>query len=1105
MMYNGYCTHAYNDTTTTQTYRYRPNINKNGEDAFAISLRATALYADSAEPDRRTVNVTISPVNDAPEITPNYTVFVGAYTFRANETQWVDPLDPNATLANYSRVVLNVTSIDAEPAMRANITHPGLGRLYTKLAYPGSYPYAEYVQGDLLNMTLLSTTDGANKTTTFGVELYYVAPPGWRGSPLTKLTWTAWDGTLTRSFPAEAVVAVLCPVGYAKRTSTSFSVGSGNETYGECEACVAGTYSPSEDATRCTACPLGYYSETGSGRCTACPVGYFGDAAGSGACTRCPLNLEGDTNSSQTTTGTASTSKSQCVCAAADPKTEAYPFGYYGRAGERCRYCNSDKQWTCTENNLTLPMTRFGYWMDVCQAYPAKARQCSPPQACEGIGKENITNMFETSANVSWSVACAKLPAADTVDGTCQTGYGEAACATCIRPGYYRMERSCHKCPTSDGTMMVILISIAVVVAAPILFKVSEQAKNFPSLNIGLSFSQFLGVFSIHLEYPDVLTRFLSVFSFANLNLELVHPECSIGSWNFSKKWMVMSLSPFIIAGILTLSVLAGLLLHLFNEYPGAWILRANPHFLRIPDGHKRGSVHKLKYLLVKGLPWNSFVKLGRSAIRAQLTFFQVAYMFLSSSAFELFDCTKNDDGNYYLDSEPSVRCGWPHASNENASQEWVDVYQYAIGTIVLYPVGILLLFASLLYSIRYSLDTPAANQVLGFFYGRYEKQWYWYELVQLSKKMILVAILSLMPDGDISMKARKACCSIALVTLVTLCHFYAAPYASSNLDNMMSMALGAEFVLLFSGLIFLTDKMSPTFRLALTIINVVVILGAVVFLIVFVALDIAPDKVKKLRKWWGERHMRKKKMELRKSESLRKKERKARGEEEVADKPLGMYAQVAIFDFIKRAMVSRQAAKFFNPRATDAVAAIRTAWGQKRVRELGLAGELDQPDVTKDDLKRMFERLHKRSEVRETFSITAKPDPVFADFLKDATKSETLEGLAVEDIAENHRTDAFFERLMCDKLPKQTESAAKNSWYVRSVNILFQGRSTWLRKRHATDRLQAMETTGLLTRTKVLDLGHPDSQEEGEGGGGGGGDEDNESQPEPTAAKTFA
>jgi len=41
--------------------------------------------------------------------------------------------------------------------------------------------------------------------------------------------------------------------------------------------------------------------------------------------------------------------------------------------------------------------------------------------------------------------------------------------------------------------------------------------------------------------------------------------------------------------------------------------------------------------------------------------------MMLAGSAFELFDCAKNVDGFYYLNSEPSVRCGWPHAPNNTA------------------------------------------------------------------------------------------------------------------------------------------------------------------------------------------------------------------------------------------------------------------------------------------------------------------------------------------------------------------------------------------------------------------------------------------------------
>ena len=42
-----------------------------------------------------------------------------------------------------------------------------------------------------------------------------------------------------------------------------------------------------------------------------------------------------------------------------------------------------------------------------------------------------------------------------------------------------------------------------------------------------------------------------------------------------------------------------------------------------------------------------------------------------------------------------------------------LPISPYAVATIVLYPIGIFALFATMLWSIRHSLDTPAAQSVL--------------------------------------------------------------------------------------------------------------------------------------------------------------------------------------------------------------------------------------------------------------------------------------------------------------------------------------------------------------------------------------------------------
>ena len=1064
--------------TNSQVYRFRPAINVNGADFFSFSLRGVGTEEGKTLPLDKTIAVTIVPTNDPPTIPNNRTVTVGYYSFRDDERAWVDPLIPNATgTMNFTAITFEATSLDGETVMLANMSNPSFGLLFTNLGSDGRDvdESSLYSAGTLLNMTL-NIAAATDATTSFNLTLYYVPPDGARSMPAASISWYAWDGVMVKSIPGTALIQVLCPVGFYKKDDLHVSAASAKLTHGECAPCAAGTYSPVEDSSRCTLAAVGYYAEAGMGRHVPCPLGTYSDSTAAAKCTACPRNREGNTALTSTTPSAASPSIASCVCTAADP-TASFSFGYYGRAGESCYYCDDAIGWTCTEKNLTLPLPSYGFWIDVCHPYPAKRRQCFPSHACMAISAANVSTMFQTNDNVSWTTACAKLPVPDVVDGTCLDGFEESACSTCIRPGFYRLTGSCGKCPESDNTVTIIFIAIGVIIAAPILFKASEQMNNFPSINIGISFSQYVGLFSVQLKYPEVLRRIMAAFSFFNLNLELIHPECSIGSWDSSKKWQVVSLMPFAVFTLLSTAVAGVGLVCAFNALAHAYFMRANPDFLKLGVGQTAGVGYKVKRLMVIGVSWSQFVTFAQKAIRAQLTFFQVAYLFLAASAFELFDCTKNEsDGFYYLDSEPSVRCGWPYAPNDTATQNWLDVYMYAIASIVIYPIGIFVLFATLLYMIRYSRDSDATRKILGFFYFRYEKEWYWYELVQLAKKAILVAILLLLPDGNTSLQSRKACCSIALVTLVTLMHFYATPYQSANLDRMMAMALGAEFLLLFSGLIFLTDKLSVHFRLALTILNVIFIISVVCLLLIFILLDVAPGAILKLEKFFRNRKNRAERKKFRRKRTLKMAERKVSGEiGEPLVNPLSIYSQVVIFAFIKRVLVSHQAAKFFTPRAAAAVATIRTASGQQRIRELAKRSVLEchplsrLPKLTKENIKSMFNKLQERSKKRETLSIMTKIDPNFSDFIKKIAKSDTLEGLAIGDVAENLSTDRFFEKLMCGQLSVQQKEAATASRCMRFVKAIRQGRSTWKRTRHARGKMHATE-------------------EQADGGGGGDG-----------------
>jgi len=197
------------------------------------------------------------------------------------------------------------------------------------------------------------------------------------------------------------------------------------------------------------------------------------------------------------------------------------------------------------------------------------------------------------------------------------------------------------------------------------------------------------------------------------------------------------------------------------------------------------------------------------------------------------------------------------------------------------------------------------------------------------------VLVLTLFPNNTNSMKVRKAVCSIVIALLNILLQMYASPYESINLDRMKSLALGAEFFCLFSGLIFLSDKMSPSFRTALIVANVIVILFALIALGVFIMLDIAPQNIQKLKTFMKDREARKASAERKKLRNKREKELKKQGLK-LEDQPLSIIAQMKIMRFVRNALVTRQGYRFLNARAVSSLASIRTAWGQDKLQQRG-------------------------------------------------------------------------------------------------------------------------------------------------------------------------
>ena len=123
-----------------------------------------------------------------------------------------------------------------------------------------------------------------------------------------------------------------------------------------------------------------------------------------------------------------------------------------------------------------------------------------------------------------------------------------------------------------------------------------------------------------------------------------------------------------------------------------------------------------LKAGLIRALPYLLY-----------LLFF--AFPLVSSRAFQAFDCEEFDDGTRYLKLDYSVDCD---------DNEYGRVVSLAWVAIALYPVGIPLLYLTLLLTARKAILTEHPTDLsrsLTFLTSDYEPSMYWWELVEISKK----------------------------------------------------------------------------------------------------------------------------------------------------------------------------------------------------------------------------------------------------------------------------------------------------------------------------------------------------------------------------------
>ena len=202
---------------------------------------------------------------------------------------------------------------------------------------------------------------------------------------------------------------------------------------------------------------------------------------------------------------------------------------------------------------------------------------------------------------------------------------------------------------------------------------------------------------------------------------------------------------------------------------------------------------------------------LALHALPMGLKVLYVVFPPVSAMAVQAFDCEKLDNGQSWLRADYSLRCG----SDSEDGQQWTPEYEAvrAIGWVgvLLYAVGVPLLFLCLLIFCRKQLSrsepaTPLSAS-LSFLCSEYRKRLFFWEMVESLKKLLFVSLLRLAPlvqstQGGI----EQLLVALILANTLTICQLSAVPYLRTT-DNVLSVLSGVAYCFLLLGA--LTLKLS--------------------------------------------------------------------------------------------------------------------------------------------------------------------------------------------------------------------------------------------------------------------------------------------------------
>nr|XP_058967946.1 putative leucine-rich repeat-containing protein DDB_G0281931 [Pocillopora verrucosa] len=486
----------------------------------------------------------------------------------------------------------------------------------------------------------------------------------------------------------------------------------------------------------CSLCPVGTYMSADGKHCLKCPAGgFYQDEMGQVEYKRCS---NGTYVSEQRSPGTKAT---DCV---------ACPYGTISNETAEYRACR------CLHNSYRLD--RFG----PCTACPSYGFVCEKDTAIlapdyfwkwtDQSEKErfrgfvNNIHSFGPRYNKSYSTFDILLPkplkcphtksCKGGIDSECHQGYQGTLCAACSKGFYFRFN-SCLKCPRLAVTITSSILVIVLFVAAflMVLWGDSRRADNnrtvadvvMSCFKIVIGFYQVLaGIFSAlaKVQWPVVLISTERVLKLFEGNILQFAPlsciQTSLRLDQFGKFTMII---------VMNVSLVGLIFLYLFLKK------RYITNKKDLDEDQKVMEVKSLK----KSCYRNIFLFLLSTYPTTSKSIIQI--LPVPGACVETCFTDHKSDCIFLLRADYSIQCFTPRHR----------LYWLIASILALYPVGFPLLVLFLTYKYRNSQENKAVSFGLRVFFENYKKKFWFWEITEMYRKLILISLIFLFGSKSLS------------------------------------------------------------------------------------------------------------------------------------------------------------------------------------------------------------------------------------------------------------------------------------------------------------------------------------------------------------------